>query len=268
VTFVLHRPSSAENIGSVARALKNFGLAGLSLVAPPSWTGAPRGGGPRTAREEVLERARRTARHASDLLDGAPVHDDLAGALAGVAWACGTTSRQVEGRPQLAPRELARELLARAMRGPVAVVLGEERRGLSDRELSLCQAVCTIPTAAAYDSMNLAQAAAVLAYELRLASLGEAQGAAVPRVVAMAPGREPAAEPARHATLEALWASLGRALGAAGYLNPQNPEHILVEWRRLLARAEPTQREVELLVAAARALERKLALGAAGPPGR
>ena len=50
----------------------------------------------------------------------------------------------------------------------MAVVLGEERRGLSDAELTLCSAVCTIPTSHAYDSMNLAQAAAVLAYEIAL----------------------------------------------------------------------------------------------------
>ncbi len=275
ITFVLHRPSSAENIGAVARAMKNFGLSQLALVAPPSWTGAPRGGGTGSAREEVLLRARKTARHASGLLDGASVHGDLRAALAGVTWACGTTSREPEGRPRLSPPVLAEELRRRSALGPVALVFGEERRGLSDRELTLCQAVCSIPTAPAYDSMNLAQAVAVLAYELRLAEPRQAE--ALHRSASPAPssagtwlpeeaahlGRAPrAAEPARHATLEALWAQLAGLLGEVGYLNPQNPEHILAEWRLLLARAEPTQREVELLTAAARALSRRLAAGA------
>jgi len=246
VTFVLHRPSSAENIGAVARAMKNFGLSRLSIVAPPSWTGLPRGGGPGTARDEVLSRARKTARHAADLLAGASVHLDARAALAGATWACGTTSRCLADRPRLSPRELAREAATRSRQGPVAIVFGEERRGLSDRELELCQAVCSIPTRAEYDSMNLAQAAAVLAYEVGGAEPAPAEGA----------GREPA----RHETLEALWSRLQALLGAAGYLNPQNPEHILADWRRLLARADPTQREVELLVAAARALERKVGL--------
>jgi tRNA/rRNA methyltransferase len=249
VTFVLHRPSSAENIGAVARVLKNFGLARLVIVAPPSWTGLPRGGGPLSAREEVLLRARRTARHASDVLEAAGVVPDLRAALGDAGWACGTTSRELPGQPRLHPRQLGAEVAARAARGPVAIVLGEERRGLSDRELSLCQAVCTIPTAAAYDSMNLAQAAAVLAYEIASATPPEAGPS-------LADGA-----PARHATLEALWTRLAALLSASGYLNPQNPEHILVEWRRLLARAEPTQREIELLLAAARALERKLKVG-------
>ena len=253
VIFVLHRPSSAENIGSAARAIKNFGLSRLAIVAPPSWTGLPRGGGPGTARDEVLLRARKTARRASDVLDAAGVHPDARSALAQATWTCGTTSRVVPGRPRLAPRELAREIAERSERGPVAIVFGEERRGLSDRELELCQAVCGIPTAAAYDSMNLAQAVAVVAYELALAQ-------AEPR-----PPATRDVEPARHATVEALWARVATVLGAAGYLNPQNPEHILADWRRLLARAEPTQREIELLVAGARALERKLRLAREEP---
>ncbi|HEY6104684.1 MAG TPA: TrmH family RNA methyltransferase [Anaeromyxobacteraceae bacterium] len=255
VLLVLHRPSSAENLGAVARVMKNFGLARLAVVEPPAWSGRPRSGKGATAREDVLARARVTARRAGDLLSRVELHRDLASALASATWACGTTSRAVGGRPALSPRELAAELARRARRGQVAVVLGEERRGLSDPELELCQAVCTIPTDAGYDSMNLAQAAAVLCYELALARAARAG-----RPAAGEAGR---GEPARHATVEGLWGRLAALLGLAGYLNPQNPGHILREWRRLLARAEPTQREVELLAAAVRALERSL-LGGGG----
>jgi tRNA/rRNA methyltransferase len=246
VTIVLHRPSSAENLGAVARAMKNFGLSRLAIVAPPSWQGPAREG-EGTAREDVLRRARRTARRAADLLDRAEVHPDLRSALAGSTWVCGTTSRQPEGRPQLDPRALGAEAARRSPVAEIAVLFGEERRGLSDAELDPCQAVCTIPTAPAYDSMNLGQAAAVVCYEL---------AAARPSPLAV----PPAGEPARADTVEALWDRLRELLSAAGYLNPQNPEHILGDWRRLLARAEPTQREVELLAAAARALLRKVRL--------
>ena len=249
VLVVLDRPQSADNLGAIARVLKNFGLARLAVVAPPSWAGPPRSGGPGTAREDVLRRARRLARKAGDVLDGAVVHADLRAALRGVTWACGTSSRAVEGRASLGPEALGREIARRSGAGPVAIVFGQERRGLSDAELSLCQAVCAIPTAPAYDSMNLAQAAAVIAWEVARA------GGAEP-----APGPA-AAEPARHETLEALWERLRVVLGRAGYLNPQNPELVLAELRRFLARAEPTQREAELCVAAARALERVLREG-------
>jgi tRNA/rRNA methyltransferase len=251
VRLVLHRPSSADNLGAAARVMKNFGLSRLSVVAPPSWGGAPRRGGAGTARADVLARARRLARHAGDLLEAAEIHADLRAALGPATWVCGTTSRAVEGRPRLTPRELAVEAVARSGAGEVAVVFGEERRGLSDGELDLCHAVCTIPTSPAYDSMNLAQAVAVLAWEL-----SQAAGGAAP-----APGAPAPTEPARHATVEALWERLAALLSAAGYLNPQNPEHILADWRRLLSRADPSQREVELLLAAARALERRLRLG-------
>jgi len=143
----------------------------------------------------------------------------------------------------------------RAAHGDVALVFGEEQRGLSDEELTLCQAVCTIPTSPAYDSMNLAQAVAVLSYELALAA-----GAA------LAPGPAPASGPARHATVEALWDRLRAVLGLSGYLSEQNPDRILAEWRRLLARAEPTQREVELLLTGVKAVERKLKLDEGGRP--
>lgn len=246
VRIVLHRPQSADNIGAVARAMKNFGLSRLAIVAPPSWAGPPRSGGSGTAREDVLARARRLARHASDLLEVAEIHADLRGALGPAVWTCGTTSRAVEGRPWLDPGGLAEEVALRSAHGEVAIVFGQERRGLSDAELELCQAVCSIPTSPAYDSMNLAQSVAVLAYEIGRPRLH------APRALPAA------AEPARHATLEALWDRLRALLDAAGYLNPQNPEHILADLRRLLARAEPTQREVELVLAAVRALERKL----------
>jgi tRNA/rRNA methyltransferase len=250
--IVLHRPHSAENLGAAARVMKNLGLSRLVVVAPPSWSGRPRGGGPGTARDDVLARARRTARKASDLLDGVEVHADLRAALGPSVWTCATTSRTIEGRTTLGPRDLAAEVARRGAEGDVAIVFGEERRGLSDAELSLCQAVCTIPTARAYDSMNLAQAVAVVAYELAMAS-----APAGARTAPAAAG----AGPARHATRQALWEATRELLAAAGFLNPQQPELILAELRRVLDRAEPTQREVELLAAAVRALSRKLLRG-------
>ncbi len=265
ISVVLHRPSSAENIGAVARVMKNLGLSRLAIVAPASWSGRPRAGSGPSARHDVLSRARRTARRATDLLEAARIHGDARSALAEATWVCGTTSRQVEGRLQLAPRALAAEAARRVEHGPIAILFGEERRGLSDSELELCQAVCTIPTSSVYDSMNLAQAVAVVCYELSAAA--SALDAAKPRPLGAPRGAsssaqppERAGEPARHATMEALWARLAALLARVGYLNPQNPEHILAEWRRLLSRAEPTQREVELLVAAVRAVERALEL--------
>jgi tRNA/rRNA methyltransferase len=255
VRIVLHRPASAENLGAAARAMMNFGLSRLAVVTPPAWAGTPRGGGEGTVQEDVLKRAARLARHATPLLERAEYHPDLAAALGPATWVCGTSSRALPGRPALSPRQLGEEVARRAPGGELALVFGEEQRGLSDAELELCHAVCTIPTSPEYDSMNLAQSVAVLCYELACGDGAEAR---------VEDGRsraaiDPPSDPARHATVEALWGRLQALLGAAGYLNPQNPEQILAEWRRLLARAEPSQREVELLLAAVKALDRKLA---------
>ncbi len=103
VLVVLDRPQSADNLGAVARVLKNFGLSRLSVVAPPSWAGPPRSGGAGTAREDVLRRARRLARKAGDLLEAAEVHGELREALRGATWTCGTSSRTVEGRRSECP---------------------------------------------------------------------------------------------------------------------------------------------------------------------
>ncbi len=260
VRFVLHKPQSAENLGAAARVMKNFGLLQLAIVEPESWSGAPRttayaavpgraGAAPATGRDDVLARARRLARHASDVLDAAEIHSDLRAALGAASWTCGTTSRAVGDRPRLDPRGLGAEVARRSAAGAVAIVFGEERRGLSDAELELCDALCSIPTAQAYESLNLAQAVAVIAYEV---------GALEP------PEAVPEREPARHETVEALWDRARSLLAAVGYLNPQGPEHIIAEMRRLLARAEPTQREAELVIAALRSLERALR---AGDPG-
>src|SRR5689334_527095 len=89
VRVVLHRPQSAENLGAVARVMKNFGLANLAVVAPASWAGPPRGGGTGLAGGDVLARAARLARHASDLLDRLSVHADLRSALGSATWTCG-----------------------------------------------------------------------------------------------------------------------------------------------------------------------------------
>src|SRR5512140_2867516 len=216
VLVVLHRPQSAENIGAAARAMKNFGLSRLVVVEPDAWSGAPRSGGLPTAREDVLARARRTARRAADVLDAAELRSDLRAALAPSTWACGTSSRAIEGRPRLDPRALAGEVARRSAAGEVAIVFGEERRGLSDAELDLCQAVCTIPTGKAYDSMNLAHAVAVVSYELAMAGGGP-------------PDAPPGDPPARHETMEAIWDRAQALLAAVGYLNPQSPELVLAE---------------------------------------
>ncbi len=148
VLVVLDRPQSAENVGAVARVMKNFGLSRLAVVAPPSGPARPGAGG-RGRRGRTCSGARggSLARRATCSTRLA-VHRDLRAALAGRD--VGLRDDLAGGGGAAAARpgasSAARSPGVRAA-GPVAIVFGEERRGLSDAELDLCQAVCAIPTA-------------------------------------------------------------------------------------------------------------------------
>lgn len=228
VHVVLERPRSAANVGAVARAVKNFGLGRLVVVGTLAYRGAE---------------AAKLAPGAEDVLEAARYATDLADALTGAVDAIATTSRAGPG--VLDPREAARRLVARAADGPVALVLGTEKTGLDNATLARFDAVATIPTAPGKRSLNLAQAAVVFAYELWRAGGEEQQPAPAPRPRAP---RE---------LIERLRAKAKEELLGAGYLNPRQPDAILDELVRTLLRAEPTAREVELVLGALEALRRK-----------
>ncbi|MHB8417198.1 MAG: RNA methyltransferase [Myxococcales bacterium] len=215
ILFVLHRPRSLDNVGAVARVIRNFGLGRLVLVDPLSYS---------------FDRARKLAVGAEEVLERMFVHRTLAEALAESRFSAATTSREPRQRPPLSPAALGARVAASP--GPVAIVFGEEKRGLSDAEMELCHAVCRIPTEPAQPSMNLAQSAAVLAYALCAAARPEPAAAPPPR--------------ATQREVDAALAELRRALSDCGFLNPQNPRHILDELARSWTRTGLTPREAEL----------------------
>ena len=227
--LVLHQVRSPDNLGAVARLLANFGLGRLTLSDPLTF-------GVREAEKTAIKSAR--------VLETMRLCRTLDEALAPCVFALGTSSRTIEGRPSLTPEEGVAQLAAHAARGEVALVLGGEKRGLSDAELSRCQAIVAIPTAPEQPSMNLAQAAAVLLY--LCAREGE-------------PARTLAEEEgAPLGAIGALEVRMREVLLQAGFLNPQAPEHILGELTRSLLRGRLTRREVELWLTAFKQLGRAL----------
>jgi tRNA/rRNA methyltransferase len=225
VTIVLVRPARAANVAAACRAMKNMGLRRLRIVGPPP------GLDDRDTRAPAYK--------AWDVLDGAEIVSTLAEAVADSTLVAGTTGRDdVEGT--WTPRELAVEAEGRAGGGGLALVFGPESSGLTTLELGLCHVLVHVRTDPAQPSLNLAQAVLLFAYELRLAA--ETEAGAAPAVA----GRAPAG------ALEEALQELRVALLDVGYLDPLNPDHILIELRRLLARAGPTPREVNLLRGLAR----------------
>lgn len=218
---VLVAPSGALNIGSVARAMANFGVADLRLVTPQT--------------DHLQDAARKMAVKATPILEQATIHDDLASALRDCHFALGTTRRFGKYRENLLhPDEAAQTLLPLLSKGRVALVFGREDRGLKTEELDLCQRLITIPTSDALPSMNLAQSVAVCLYEVaKVHGAGNATGA----------GRKLATV----TQLEDLFEHMRRSFREIGYLDPQNPEHILRAIRRFLGRAALDPREVRIL---------------------
>jgi TrmH family RNA methyltransferase len=221
VRFVLVEPRYAGNAGAAARALKNLGFSRLVLVRPGF------------ARDDAHATA--MAVGACDVLTAAGLHEELTSALAGTTAVIGTTRRGGKHRkPHYRLDAFAPALARLASAGELAVVFGSEESGLNDRDLDLCTHLLEIPSDAACGSFNLSQAVLLVAWELRRAD----------------PWPEPlrhGEDPASHEDREAMYAHLGRALDAIGFLHDDTADGVLRRLRRLLGRASMTDLEVRLL---------------------
>jgi tRNA/rRNA methyltransferase len=221
IRIVLVAPSHPGNIGAAARAMYTMGLTRLVLVAPRRFPD-PEADARATGATAILERAQVIA--------------TLDQALGGAALSIGLSarSREFAGRV-LALREAAREAIATAPQGEVAVVFGSEMSGLSNRELERCTLVATIPANREYASLNLAAAVQVAAYELRIAATGGEVW------------RAPRFAPATADEIAALHAHAERTLVAMRILDPAMPKRLLPRLKRLFARAGLEKEEVNIL---------------------
>jgi tRNA/rRNA methyltransferase/tRNA (cytidine32/uridine32-2'-O)-methyltransferase len=230
IRIVLVRPHDAENLGAAARALKNFGLCDWAWVDPAVTD---------------LERARRVAVHAADLLSSARVAASLDSVVADCVWVVGTSSRSVSGTRRINPREAARQMVNRTAQGTVALVFGDERNGMHNAELRRCNAVSAVPTSPRQPSINLAQAVLLYAYELRLATLARSPRDTAPR---------PAA--ATDIDLRQLESALRAALEDSRFL-VHAERHALHDLLAPLFRCGLSRKEVHLWLAALHSLHRE-----------
>lgn len=218
VRIVLVAPQHPGNIGAAARAMKVMGLTQLVLIAPAQFPHADA-----TAR----------AAGADDLLAGAKVHETVAEAVADCQLVIGTSARERSlPWPMVDPRQAADRALA--VGGPVALVFGRERSGLTNEELDLCHAHLRIPCNPEFASLNLASAVQVACYELRMA--------------AGSPPAHTDPEPlATSGELEGLYTHLRAVSEASEFLDPEQPGVLMRRLRRLFSRAEPLASEVRIL---------------------
>jgi TrmH family RNA methyltransferase len=234
IRIVLVRPTHPGNIGASARAMKNMGLATLYLVAP---------------RQFPHPEATARAAEAGDVLARAAVCDTLDEALRDCRLAIGTSARarRIEW-PALAPEACAERLLADAAQGPVALLFGQERTGLTNDELDRCHSVVSIPVDPGYPSLNLACAVQILAYELRRRRLAATPAAGVP-VAAVSQEQ-----------MRNLYEHLERVLVGIDFLDPGNPRLLMRRLTRLFNRAGPDQNEINILRGILTAVQKKAGL--------
>lgn len=236
--ILLIRPQMGENIGAAARAMANFGLGELRLVAP-------RDGWPNP-------KASDTAGKALDVIDDAAVHATVGEALADCQFVLATTARaRAMSLPVLEVREAMLELRTRAARGEkCAVMFGPERTGLENEDMVLANAVVTIPVAPEYTSLNIGQAVVVCAYEWWMSQQGNVGASSdAHNFTAPSPNPLPCGERASPVAPLSILSGLLDQLEAA--LDAENfwrvPEKKEVMWRNIratLVRAGMSEQEI------------------------
>ena len=220
--FILVRPQMGENIGAAARAMLNFGLDRMRIVAP-------RDGWPNP-------KANAMASGAGRVLDGAGLFPDVARSIADCDFVFATTARSRElVKPVVTPEramEMARELGASGKR--VGVLFGPERAGLENEDVVQANAIVTVPVNPDFASLNLGQSALLLAYEW-----GRQKSEVPPEVMGL--GRT---EFASREEVERLGDHFEERLEAAGFFFPPTKaegmkQNLRNMWGRLgLTRAE------------------------------
>ncbi len=148
--IVLVRPQLGENIGKAARAMLNFGLTDMRLVAPRDGWPNPKAGPAASGADLVLERAR--------------VYDTVQDAIADCAHVYATTVRK-RGitKPVVTPEVAAKAIHGAGERS--AILFGPERSGLETDDVALARTIITVPINPEFGSLNLAQAVILVAYE-------------------------------------------------------------------------------------------------------
>ena len=220
--IILSQPQMGENVGAAARAMKNFGLSELRLVAPKC--GWPN------------DKAQMVASGAGDIIERTQIFESTAAALADFQLVLATTARDRDIVREILTPDAAATRLRQAAREGVrtAILFGGERAGLTNEEMDLADAAITIPTAE-FSSLNLGQAVLLLGYEWL-----KAADATPPSRT-----RSTIAKPASRFELTGLFEHLEKELDAAEFLYPPAKKDTMVRnIRALLQRARPTDQEV------------------------
>jgi tRNA/rRNA methyltransferase len=234
--IVLVEPQLGENIGMVARAMANFGLADLRLVEPRDGWPNPKAEAAASGAIHVLERA--------------SLYSSVKEALVGCSYVVATTARQREGfKTVLGPVDAARKLRENHRRSLTgAILFGRERFGLDNEEVGLADDIVTFPVNPAFASLNLAQAVLLMSYEWMKSGLA---------TESQTPFSGPEFAPAPKEQLFGLFDQLERALDSRGYFRPPERKPVQVDsLRAVFTRAGLSAEEIRVLRGIVSSLDR------------
>ncbi len=234
---ILIEPQLGENIGMAARAMANFSLTDLRLVAP-------RDGWP-------SKDACSAASGATWIIEGARVFADVASAVADLNYVCATTARTRDSVKQvLSPQSAASEINIRIARNErCGFMFGAEQSGLENDHIALCDALVMAPVNPKFASLNLSQAVLIMGYEW----LKQQQSGALGReTVFDGPAREGLqmhhTRPATRGEMIGFFEHLERELDASGFLRPPEKRPQMVRnLRNMFQRMGASEQEVRSL---------------------
>ena len=234
--FILVEPQMADNIGMVARAMANFALEDLRLVAP-------RHGWPN-------DKARFAASGAHAVIDAAKAYPAANDAIADLNWVCATTARPRQlAKPVLAPDEAVAEMIRRTRRGErCGVLFGPERAGLTTDDVANADAMVMVRVNPTFASINLAQTVLLMGYEWLKQSGGGAIGRHTATEGVTATGLHTISPPATKAELLAFFDHLERELSLSGHFKPPEKRQTMVRnLHSMFERMGATRQEVRTL---------------------
>lgn len=217
---ILCEPQNPGNIGSVARAMANFGASDLRLVTPC---------------DHLHPEAKKLAVGAVPLLESAQIYPDLAAAVSDLHITVATTRREGALRGSLIESSRLQEQLLAGLdpQTTIGLVFGREDSGLTSNEIALCSHVATVSTSDEQGSLNLAQAVLLFLYEFvrQQDNISE----------------QPDFDRPSQGELNGLFEQMHEVLDRIAFLNPSRPEGALSKLRQLTIRATPDRNEVALL---------------------
>ncbi|MGO4436175.1 RNA methyltransferase [Rhizobium sp. RAF56] len=234
--IILVEPQMGENIGMVARAMANFGLAELRLVNP-------RDGWPN-------EKAEAAASKADHVIAGVRVFDTLKQAIADLNFVYATTARERDGyKPVRSPVEATQTLRRKFLNNErTGILFGRERWGLTNEEVALADEIVTFPVNPAFASLNIAQAVLLMSYEWMKSGMED---------LSAVPFQATGQRPSTKEQLFGLFDHLEEALDARNYFHPAGKKPKMVDnLRAVLSRQAFTEQEISVLRGVISSLDR------------